>query len=255
MDILTFFPRRNAGLPRWLVNTLISTVALCSSVHVTAADIVIYGASGNFGSDIVTEALERGHHVKGVSRSPQKLTVNHPNFTAVKGDVTDLNSVLEIITGADAVIMSLRGNGSDNSAEETATYKGAATYIQAARKLGGKAPRVLQVGNQATLYSDGVIGFERGVAQKRYSEGSAMYGRVKAHLLVVDLYQAEPDLLWTLFAPSGSIGPGERKGTYKIGSQKIDGRGTGISQKDFAIAFIDEVEKPTAIQKVISIGY
>lgn len=255
MNILRFISSRNTGLQGCLVNVLIGALMLIFSVQASAADIVVYGASGNFGSEIVAEALDRGHNVKGVSRSPEKLSVNHPNFTAVKGDVTDLSSVLDIIAGADAVIMSLRGNGSDNSAEETATYKGAATYIQAARKLGEKAPRVLQVGNQATLYSDGVMGFDRGLAQKRYSEGSAIYGRVKAHLLIIDLYKAEPGLQWTLFAPSGSIGPGERKGKYKIGDQQVEGRGTGISQKDFAIAFIDEVEKPAAMQKVISIGY
>lgn len=220
-----------------------------------AANLVIYGASGNFGSDIVTEALNRGHKVVGVSRTPEKLTVSHPNFTAVQGDVMDLDSMMKIVSGADAVIMSLRGNGSDNSAEQTVDYQGAATYTKALQKLGDKTPRLLMVGNQATLYSDGVLGFDNGVAQNRYAEGSAMYGRVKAHLLIIDLFQAEPKLQWTLFAPSGSIGPGERKGTYKIGDRQIKGRGTGISQKDFAIAFIDEVEKPTSIRKVISIGY
>lgn len=163
------------------------------SVASFAKDLVIYGASGNFGSDIVTEAVNRGHNVVGVSRSPERLSVEHPNFTAVKGDVTDLESVLSIIKGADAVIISLRGNGADNSAQETATYKGAATYIEAARALGKDAPPVLQVGNQATLFNGDEIGFDRGVAQNRYAEGSAMYGRVYAHLLIINLYEAEPD--------------------------------------------------------------
>jgi uncharacterized protein len=235
---------------------LLATILLVStSTAVLAKDIVVYGASGNFGSDIVTEALNRGHNVVGVSRTPERLTIDHPNFTAVKGDVTDLDSVLQIITGADAVIMSLRGNGADNSAQETATYKGAVTYIAAARVLGKNAPPVLQVGNQATLYSNGVSGFERGLAQNRYTDDSAMYGRVYAHLLIIDLYEATEDLQWTLFAPSGSIGPGERTGAYKIGTREIEGRGTGISQRDFAIAFIDQVENPTAARQVISIGY
>ena len=205
--------------------------------------------------DIVTEALNRGHNVIGVSRTPERLTVDHPNFTAVKGDVTDLDSVLQIVTGADAVIMSLRGNGADNSAQETAPIKVLPTYIEAAGVLGKDIPPVLQVGNQATLYSDGVLGFEQGVTQNRYSKGSAIYGRVYAHLLIIDLYQATGDLEWTLFAPSGSIGPGERTGSYKIGGREIEGRGTGIAQQDFAIAFIDQVENPTAQRQVISIGY
>ena len=230
-------------------------VGLFSTSAVHAADLVIYGASGNFGSDIVTEALNRGHNVKGVSRSPENLTVDHPNFTAVKGDVSDLESVLSIIEGADAVIMSLRGNGADNSGEETATYKGASTYIQAARVLGEDTPRVLQVGNQSTLYSNGKLNFDAAVEQGRYEPGTDFYGRVIAHVMIIELYEAEPNLQWTLFAPSGSIRAGEGQGTYKIGDRNVEGRGTGILRPDFAKAFIDEVENPTHFQKVISIGY
>ncbi len=237
------------------ISIILTIFVFGSSTAAFGKDIVVYGASGNFGSDIVTEALNRGHNVVGVSRTPERLTVDHPNFTAVKGDVINLDSVLKIIIGADAVIMSLRGNGADNSAQETATYNGAATYIEAAGVLGKDTPPVLQVGNQATLYSDGANGFEQAVAQNRYSEGSAIYGRVHAHLLIIDLYELAEDLQWTLFAPSGSIGPGQRTGSYKIGDREIEGHGTGISQQDFAIAVIDQVENPTAPRQVISIGY
>ena len=65
---------------------LASGLALSTATGANAADLVVYGASGNFGSDIVTEALSRGHNVIGVSRSPENLTVDHPNFTAVKID-------------------------------------------------------------------------------------------------------------------------------------------------------------------------
>ena len=67
--------------------------------------IEIYGASGRIGGLIVTEALDRGHSVIGVSRSPEKFTINHPSFSAVKGDVTSVESFREVTDGADAVII------------------------------------------------------------------------------------------------------------------------------------------------------
>ena len=82
-----------------LFSTTILLISTFLSFSVQAKDLVIYGASGNFGSDIVTEALNRGHNVLGVSRSPEKLSVDHPNFTAVKGDVSDIDSMLSIIKG------------------------------------------------------------------------------------------------------------------------------------------------------------
>lgn len=246
--------RRCAGrlVRSWLFVGLLTSL---SAAPVFSANLVIYGASGNIGSKIVAEALNRGHHVIGVSRKPESLTINHPNFKAVKGDVTDLNSMMEIVTGADAVIMSIRGNGADNSAEEEVDNKASLVYIAAAAKLGNKTPRLLQVGNQATLYRNGVQGLNSG----KYEEGTAFYGRVKAHQLVLDNYKAIPGLKWTVLSPSGTIAAGTRTGHYRIGGDEVltdaTGKETGISQEDFAVAFIDEVEKPKAIAKRIAIGY
>lgn len=238
----------------WGVLASVFTVfSLVSQVR--AEELVIYGASGNIGSHIVTEALDRGHKVKGVSRSPENLTFRHPNFTAVRGDVSDVGSMLGIITGADTVIMSLNGNGADSSGEETATYKAAETYIQAFGVLGRDTPRVLQVGNQYTLYREGVLALEASVAENRFETGTDFYGRIVAHVMIIDLYSAEPDLQWTLFAPFGNIGPGEAKGTYTIGGRHVIGQGTGIVRADYAKAFLDEVENPSHLQRVVSIGY
>ena len=234
---------------------LLSVTTIFTTTDAWAANLVIYGASGNIGSKIVAEALQRGHKVVGVSRKPESLTIKNANFSAVKGDVTDLNSMLNVIAGADAVIMAIRGNGADNSAEEEVDNKASLVYIAAAAKLGAKTPRLLHVGNQATLYRNGVQGLNSG----KYQEGTAFYGRVKAHQLVLDNYQAVPGLKWTVLSPSGTIAPGTRTGTYRVGGDDVltdtSGKETGISQEDFAVAFIDEVEKPKAIGKRIAIGY
>ena len=243
------------GSQKRFSSVMLCLAAILCCAYASAANLVIYGASGNIGSKIVTEALNRGHNVIGVSRKPESLTVKHANFTAVKGDVTDLNSVLEIIAGADAVIMSIRGNGADNSAEETVDNKASLIYIDAFKKLGAKTPRLLQTGNQATLFRNGVQGLNSG----KYQEGSAFYGRVKAHQLVLDNYAATPGLKWTVLSPSGTIAPGTRTGKYRVGGDEVlvdaSGKESGISQEDFAVAFIDEVEKPKAIGKRIAIGY
>ena len=58
---------------RKLSSILSTTAALISliilpTLQATAATLVIYGASGQIGDFIVTEALSRGHEVIGVSR-------------------------------------------------------------------------------------------------------------------------------------------------------------------------------------------
>lgn len=225
------------------------------TLPVAADTIVIYGASGNIGSKIVTEALNRDHEVIGVSRNPATLDIDQPNFTAVEGDVTSVDSMLGIIDDADAVIMSVRGNGSDNSAEQTVSNRASLTFIEAARRLGNTAPRVIRVGNQATLYRSGVLGLNSG----RYEEGTALHGRVWAHALVLDNYRATSNVRWTVASPSGSIRPSERTGTYRLGDNDVlldeDGEESGISEEDYAVALINEVENPRSIRKRIAVGY
>ena len=42
-----------------------------------ALDILVYGATGEIGSHVVQEALDRGHRVTAVSRDPAKVTTRH----------------------------------------------------------------------------------------------------------------------------------------------------------------------------------
>ena len=47
--------------------------------------ILIIGASKGTGALAVKAALERGHEVTAFARSPEKLELEHPKLTKVKG--------------------------------------------------------------------------------------------------------------------------------------------------------------------------
>ena len=105
-----------------------------------ADTFVIYGATGNVGSLIVEEALERGHDVVGVSRNPESVELEHTNFSTVQGDVTDSDSIVSTVQGADAVIVAVGGVGPGNTPEEAFAYLGTKAYIEAASRLGEETP-------------------------------------------------------------------------------------------------------------------
>lgn len=69
--------------------------------------IVVFGASGGTGSLIVEKALAAGHQVTAFVRSPEKITLSHPNLTLFQGDVMDADKVDAAIQGQDAVISAL----------------------------------------------------------------------------------------------------------------------------------------------------
>lgn len=69
--------------------------------------IVVFGASGLTGKEIVNQALERGHHVTVVVRDPAKIERRHPNLLLHEGDACDVESFVSALEGSDAVMSGL----------------------------------------------------------------------------------------------------------------------------------------------------
>lgn len=235
---------------------LIGGICLFSFSVSYADTLVVYGASGNIGSKIVSEALDRGHEVIGVSRTPEKLAVDHPNFSAVRGDASSLESMLETIRGADTVVVSVRGAGPNSYPEETLNNRVSKTFIAASRSLGETAPRIIQLGGGSTLYSNGVLGLDARPGE----EGTPLHGLVWGHWLALQNYRATTSVKWTVISPSGQYDrEGPRTGVYRQGWDETlvnaDGRAGGISHRDMAAAVVDEIEKPKSIKRRMTVGY
>lgn len=69
--------------------------------------IVVFGASGGTGIEIVKQALAAGHEVTAFVRNPAKVAINHPNLCIVQGDVLDALAVEKAVEGQEAVISAL----------------------------------------------------------------------------------------------------------------------------------------------------
>jgi uncharacterized protein YbjT (DUF2867 family) len=69
--------------------------------------ILIVGATGGTGRQLVAQALERGYAVTALARDPAKLGVDHPRLTVARGDVLDAASVQTAMAGHDAILCAL----------------------------------------------------------------------------------------------------------------------------------------------------
>ena len=73
--------------------------------------IIIFGATGTVGMEIVKHALEKNHKVTAFVRNPEKLAnIKHANLSIFKGDVLNLTEVENAIQNHDAVLCAL-GDG------------------------------------------------------------------------------------------------------------------------------------------------
>ena len=201
--------------------------------------IALIGATGNIGAKILNEALARGHQVSGIVRNADKLQARG-GLTAHQCDLADEKKLAGVIRGNDAVIVSVRHDLND------------VRHVYAACKAAG-VKRVLVVGGAASLeVAPGVMLID--------TPGFPEQIKVQATPAVEALKQIrlERDLEWSFVSPSIMIVPGERTGKFRLGGDELlkDAKGDSrISQEDFAIAIIDEVEKPKHIRKRFTVGY
>jgi putative NADH-flavin reductase len=75
---------------------------------------------------------------------------------------------------------------------------------------------------------------------------------------VLYMLRNEKELEWTFLSPSKVIAPGERTGKFRLGGDQllVDANGESrISVEDFALAMIDELEKPVHIRQRFTVGY
>ncbi|RSO05792.1 3-beta hydroxysteroid dehydrogenase [Streptomyces sp. WAC 06783] len=213
--------------------------------------IAIFGANGTIGSRVLDEALRRGHQVTAVVRDPAKITKADPNLTVTTGDILDPASVAAAAQGQDVLVSAVGGGDGPG---HIATIKPAAESLVAGlRTLGEAAPRLISVGGAGSLRTpDGkqvwdAEGLPEFLLQIMHAHGDAL-----------DFYRTVTDVRWTNLSPAGLIEPGERTGTYRTALDDLvtDADGTSrISAEDYAVALLDEVEKPQHIGERFTVGY
>ena len=71
------------------------------------ARVLIVGATGGTGRQLVAQALERGYTVTALVRDPSRLQISHPRLTIVPGDVLDPGSLDGAMRGQEAVVSAL----------------------------------------------------------------------------------------------------------------------------------------------------
>jgi putative NADH-flavin reductase len=78
-----------------------------SSSETRPTRLLIVGATGGTGRQLVAQALERGYAATVLVRDRSKLQVERPQLKIIPGDVLDLTAVEAAVRGQDAVISAL----------------------------------------------------------------------------------------------------------------------------------------------------
>jgi putative NADH-flavin reductase len=202
------------------------------------AKIALIGASGNIGGRLLAEALQRGHSVVGIVRHPEKLSAQ-PGVTIARGDIANPAELATHLRGADVVVASVRW--ADNAPQ----------LLDAVRQSG--VPRLLAVIGAGSLEaSPGVRVIDTPEFPAAWRPGAE--GAARA----LDTFRSEKAIDWVAVSPSWNIAPGERTGRFRVGGDQLlrdAGGESRISREDFAVAIVDEIERPKHHRQRITVGY
>ena len=201
--------------------------------------VSLIGATGNAGSRILAELARRGHQVTAVVRHPERV----PRLGGVVAKQCDANRVDDlalVLKGHDVVVSSV--HFLDGQANK---------LIDAVRQA--RVPRYVVVGGAGSLDNgNGVKLIDAGGVPEPYKAES------RAGCTFLDLLRQTSDLDWTFLSPSAQFVAGERTGVFRLGTDTAlrDANGRSwISYEDYAVALVDEIERPRHSRRRFTVGY
>ncbi|HEY1916548.1 MAG TPA: NAD(P)H-binding protein [Streptosporangiaceae bacterium] len=208
--------------------------------------VVVFGVSGYAGGHITAELLDRGHVVIGVARDTAQVAVR-AGLELRPGSIYNPVFRAETVRGADAVVVALPAHPAEGPDLET-VVPGLLEEVAGARLgvVGGAASLLAAEGGPLvmdTLPED----------YKPESEANArVLDALRRAGTTVDWFYLSPALSF------GSWNAGEKTATFRLGADVLitgaDGK-SEISGADYAIAFVDEIEKPAHHRTRFTVGY
>jgi putative NADH-flavin reductase len=205
--------------------------------------LAVFGGTGKTGQHVIQQALDAGHQVTALARTPSKLNIQHPSLSIIQGDVQNANCVAETIAGADAVISVL---GPTSNKPEFAVSKGVDHILSAMR-----AHNI-----QRLIISTGAGVRDPNDKPKPVDRFFGLVLRVLSKNVVADMNEAikkvrSNDLEWTVVrAPMLTDQPAT--GQLKVGY--VGDISPRLSRADMAAFMLRQLENDTYVRKAPAIS-
>ncbi len=211
----------------------------------TKEHILILGASGNAGREVVGMAVSLGHRVSAVSRNVSEVLDGSPESVLLKDlDVLDLEGLIEASNGVD-VIISCLGPGSDGNIN--LLFEGMSCVIAAARA--NRINRILGIGGAGILdITDG------GDLWKNDPKFPSFLKEISsAHEKSWKLLE-KSGIAWTFVCPP-MMQSGPVTCEYRLGSNSLLPGGFSIRFSDVAHFLVTEIENKEFLNSRVAIAY
>ncbi|MEA5463812.1 NAD(P)-dependent oxidoreductase [Leptothoe sp. PORK10 BA2] len=207
--------------------------------------LVIFGATGTIGRQVVQQALGQGYTVTAFARHLTKLDIQHPQLSFVQGDVMEPQAVETAIRGQDAVVCVL---GSGKKLTGTIRSAGTQQIIRAMEKVGVR--RLICQSTLGAGDSWGNLDF-----YWRYIMFGFILRQVFADHERQEALVKSSSLDWTIVRP-GAFTDGPLTGQYRHSFPSTDRTiALQISRADVADFILKQLANPSSVYQTPSLSY
>lgn len=222
------------------------TASLSDSIRTAAARpsrLLVFGATGPTGLEILETALAEGHRVTAYVRDPAKLQLSHPRLEAFVGDVLEPDRVAQAVAGHDVVICAI-GAPARNKAR--LRERGTANIV--------RAMELHQVRRLIVLSSHGIAETKDELpAIMKYLIVPLYLGPAFADHEAQEAIVRTSGLDWTLVRPA-HLTNGPATGAYRKGFAADEKTKMKISRADVAGFMLGQVARPD-VHATIALSY
>jgi putative NADH-flavin reductase len=205
--------------------------------------LVALGATGGTGLEIVRQALERGHSVTALVRSPERLKPFWDRIRVEQGDLLNNAELQQVIQGHDAVVSGFGPRLPVSKTESHLLEKFAGALTMA--MLHARVKRVV-VESVAFLFKDSIL-------PPAYLLGRLLFPSVVADASAMERVFAESELDWTMVRPP-ELTDKPYTGKYRVREGHLPRFGFKISRADVADFMINVVENRSSVRKVVGVS-
>lgn len=206
--------------------------------------IVIFGATGGTGQELVKQALQKGYLVTAFARTPQKLKISDEKLRIIQGDVLNKEEVLSALEKQDVVCCSLGMPASDRSTLRT---DGTANIVKAMKEKGIK--RLICQTSLGFGDSKEVLPWH----MKYIIVPFILKHAFKDHELQETLIE-KSQLDWTIVRP-GNMTNGKKTEVYKHGFEPTEKIKLKVSRADVAHFMLHQIENKQYLNHKVGISY
>jgi putative NADH-flavin reductase len=170
--------------------------------------VLIIGATGGTGRQLVQQALEQGHDVTAFVRNPRRLKMEHSKLRIVQGDVLDYESVDAAMKGQNAVLCAL--GHKRLLGPTTILSRGTANIMRAMKNCG--VPRLICESSLGVGDAVGRLGLPATLLFVPLILPFYFWDRVRQEALIAD----NIDIDWVIVRPA-TLTNGPARGDYRHG--------------------------------------